>query len=51
MLFFNTGISYVSNTVSWLIDALIIFGVITTGISADAGHEWAAGGRAYVRIE
>jgi len=44
------GVGYVCNTVSWVLSILIAFGVITTGISADEGHRWAAGNRAYRRI-
>jgi len=43
--------AYVLNTISWIADVFIIVGVVTTGLSADAGHEWAAGNRAYRRLE
>ena len=43
--------AYILNVLSWVCDILIIFGVVTTGISADAGHAWAAGNRAYRPIE
>jgi len=38
---------YFMNAVSWIAGVLITAGVITTGISADKGHHWAAGNRAY----
>ncbi|KAF8234030.1 hypothetical protein L208DRAFT_1422779 [Tricholoma matsutake] len=44
------GFGYICNTLSWVLSILIAFGVITTGISADEGHRWAAGNRAYRRI-
>jgi len=43
------GFGYVCNTVSWVLSLLIAFGVITTGISADKGHKWAAGNRPHYR--
>ncbi|EPQ57014.1 hypothetical protein GLOTRDRAFT_110389 [Gloeophyllum trabeum ATCC 11539] len=42
--------AYVLNMVDWLLSIFIVFGVVTTGISADAGHRWAAGNRAYQPI-
>jgi len=41
------GTAYVLNVLSWILGVAIAFGVITTGISADKGHRWAAGNRAY----
>lgn len=41
------GTSYVLNAVDWIFGIFIVFGVVTTGLSADAGHRWAAGNRAY----
>jgi len=38
---------YYMNAISWILGMLIAAGVITTGISADKGHPWAAGNRAY----
>ncbi|KIM76610.1 hypothetical protein PILCRDRAFT_12661 [Piloderma croceum F 1598] len=38
---------YYMNAVSWILGMLIAGGVVTTGISADRGHAWAAGNRAY----
>ena len=46
-----SGVAYILNVLSWVCDILIVFGVVTTGISADAGHAWAAGNRAYRPIE
>ncbi|EJD03309.1 uncharacterized protein FOMMEDRAFT_156694 [Fomitiporia mediterranea MF3/22] len=48
--FARPSTAYILNTLSWVADVLIIFGVVTTGISADAGHAWAAGNRAYRQI-
>lgn len=42
-----TGLAYVSSTLSWVFGTLVTFGVVTTGISAQKGHRWAAGNRAY----
>ncbi|KAJ3517203.1 hypothetical protein NLJ89_g648 [Agrocybe chaxingu] len=44
------GLAYVLHTISWVAAILTTIGVITTGISADVGHQWAAGNRAYQRI-
>ncbi|KAI0355684.1 hypothetical protein OH77DRAFT_1424625 [Trametes cingulata] len=41
------GIAYVLNTLSWVLGILVTAGVVTTGISANKGHRWAAGNRAY----
>ncbi|PAV19019.1 3-beta hydroxysteroid dehydrogenase isomerase family containing [Pyrrhoderma noxium] len=49
--FARPSTAYVLNTLSWIGDILIIFGVVTTGLAADAGHAWAAGNRAYRPIE
>jgi hypothetical protein len=38
---------YYMNTVSWIVGILTAAGVVVTGISADKGHSWAAGNRAY----
>jgi len=38
---------YYMNALSWVAGMFITGGVITTGISADKGHPWAAGNRAY----
>jgi len=39
----STG--YVLNGVSWILAVLVTFGVVLTGVSAKAGHRWAAGNR------
>ncbi|KAK0446887.1 hypothetical protein EV421DRAFT_1931595 [Armillaria borealis] len=44
------GTAYVVNTISWIASILIVIGVVTTGISADQGHRWAAGNRAYRQL-
>lgn len=41
------GAAFVLNTVSWVFGVLTTIGVIITGISANKGHRWAAGNRAY----
>ncbi|CCM05447.1 uncharacterized protein FIBRA_07666 [Fibroporia radiculosa] len=41
------GLAYVLNTLSWVFGILVTVGIITTGISANRGHHWAAGNRAY----
>ncbi|KAF5355538.1 hypothetical protein D9758_006285 [Tetrapyrgos nigripes] len=45
------GFAYASNTFSWIFSVLIAAAVVTTGISAERGHQWAAGNRAYRRID
>ncbi|PCH43444.1 hypothetical protein WOLCODRAFT_103513 [Wolfiporia cocos MD-104 SS10] len=45
------GTAYVLNTLSWVFGTLVTIGIITTGISANKGHRWAAGNRAYRPIE
>jgi branched-subunit amino acid transport protein len=42
-----SGDSFFINLGSWILDVLISIGVATTGLAANAGHAWAAGGRAY----
>ncbi|THH08374.1 hypothetical protein EW145_g2753 [Phellinidium pouzarii] len=49
--FARPSTAYILNTLSWLCDIFVIIGVLTTGLSADAGHAWAAGNRAYRPIE
>ncbi|KAH9859051.1 hypothetical protein C2E23DRAFT_855716 [Lenzites betulinus] len=44
------GWAYILNTLSWVFGILVTFGVVTTGISAQKGHRWAAGNRAYQQI-
>ncbi|KAF8973280.1 hypothetical protein BDZ97DRAFT_675398 [Flammula alnicola] len=44
------GVAYVVHTISWIFSILAALGVILTGISAAAGHRWAAGNRAYQPI-
>ncbi|KAI0062895.1 hypothetical protein BV25DRAFT_1803088 [Artomyces pyxidatus] len=46
---FSTG--YYANAAAWVASVFVMFGVIWTGIAADKGHKWAAGNRAYRRIE
>ncbi|KAF9049738.1 hypothetical protein BJ165DRAFT_943325 [Panaeolus papilionaceus] len=41
------GAAYVIQTVSWITTVLITAGVVIAGLSAEAGHRWAAGNRAY----
>ncbi|KAJ8514461.1 hypothetical protein ONZ45_g8007 [Pleurotus djamor] len=45
------GWGYVINIISWIFAFMTAFGVITTGLSADKGHRWAAGNRAYQPID
>ncbi|KAJ3724479.1 hypothetical protein C8R42DRAFT_695149 [Lentinula raphanica] len=45
------GIGYILNTFGWIFSVLIATGVVLTGIFADRGHKWAAGNRAYRRID
>jgi len=44
------GTGYAFNTFTWIFSVIIAVGVVVTGISADQGHKWAAGNRAYRRI-
>ncbi|RDB16948.1 hypothetical protein Hypma_002617 [Hypsizygus marmoreus] len=41
------GPAYILNILSWISGVLIAGAVVTTGISADKGHRWAAGNRPY----
>jgi len=43
--------AYFLNALSWAFGVMIVFGVIITGVSADKGHRWAAGNRAYQRVD
>jgi hypothetical protein len=45
------GVGYAFNTFAWIFSVLITTGVVITGISADMGQRWAAGNRAYRRID
>ncbi|KAJ3777811.1 hypothetical protein FB446DRAFT_715729 [Lentinula raphanica] len=45
------GIGYIFNTFGWIFSVFIATGVVLTGIFADKGHKWAAGNRAYRRID
>ncbi|KAJ3989106.1 hypothetical protein F5890DRAFT_1401751 [Lentinula detonsa] len=45
------GTGYIFNTFAWIFSVLIAAGVVLTGVSADKGHKWAAGNRAYRRID
>ena len=47
----DVGLAYVLNIVSWILGVLVTAGVVTTGISANRGHRWAAGNRAYRPID
>lgn len=49
--FIVSGTAYVLNTVSWVLALVTGGAVIVTGISAEKGHRWAAGNRAYQPIE
>jgi len=44
------GVAYVLHTISWILSIMVSFSVLFTGVSADAGHGWAAGNRAYYPI-
>ncbi|KDQ27610.1 hypothetical protein PLEOSDRAFT_158512 [Pleurotus ostreatus PC15] len=44
------GWAYIFNVLSWVLGIITTFAVVTTGISADKGHRWAAGNRAYQPI-
>lgn len=41
------GIAYVLHTITWILSIMISLSVLLTGVSADAGHRWAAGNRPY----
>jgi len=45
------GLAYILNVLSWIVGVFIASAVLITGISADKGHRWAAGNRAYHPIE
>ncbi|KAI0070642.1 hypothetical protein K474DRAFT_1667819 [Panus rudis PR-1116 ss-1] len=47
----HPGTAYILNTLSWVLAVLVTVGVTITGISANRGHRWAAGNRAYQPIE
>ncbi|KIM40139.1 hypothetical protein M413DRAFT_446296 [Hebeloma cylindrosporum] len=44
------GTAYILHTLCWISSVLVAFGVLLTGISAGAGHRWAAGNRFYQPI-
>jgi len=44
------GDSYTMNTVSWILAIVAAFTVTATGIAAEQGHAWAAGGYSYSAI-
>jgi len=41
------GLAYIVHTLTWVLGILATIGVVLTGMSAAAGHRWAAGNRAY----
>jgi hypothetical protein len=41
------GTAYVLHTLSWTLSIIVALSVLLTGVSADAGHRWAAGNRSY----
>jgi len=43
----HLSISFWLNTTSWVLDVLLVVGLVTTGIYAEKGHRWAAGRRPY----
>ncbi|KAJ3866589.1 hypothetical protein EV359DRAFT_36321 [Lentinula novae-zelandiae] len=45
------GTGYALSTFTWIFSAVIATGVVVTGVFADKGHKWAAGNRAYRRID
>jgi len=45
------GTAYVLHTLAWIFSIMVATGVVLTGISAQAGHRWAAGNRAYHPIQ
>jgi len=45
-----TALGYIVHTISWVLNIVIALGVITSGLSADSGHGWAAGNNAYQPI-
>ncbi|THV05044.1 hypothetical protein K435DRAFT_816619 [Dendrothele bispora CBS 962.96] len=45
------GIAYGFNTFAWVFSVIVAAAVVITGISAEKGHKWAAGNRAYRRID
>ena len=45
------GLSYALAIVSWIFGIVTAAGVVVTGLSADRGHSWAAGNRAYRPIQ
>jgi len=44
------GIGYVLHIITWTLSIFVSLSVLLTGLSADAGHRWAAGNRAYQTI-
>ena len=45
-----TALGYIIHTISWVLNIVIALGIITSGLSADSGHGWAAGNDAYQPI-
>ncbi|KAF8629665.1 hypothetical protein AX17_005604 [Amanita inopinata Kibby_2008] len=45
------GLAYVLSTLSWVLGVFTTFAVFMTGVFADKGYHWAAGNRAYRRLE
>jgi len=43
----RVGPAYIFNILSWILSFFVGIAVITTGVAADKGHQWAAGRRAY----
>ncbi|KDR75904.1 hypothetical protein GALMADRAFT_226564 [Galerina marginata CBS 339.88] len=45
------GVAYILHTLTWIFSVMVATGVALTGMSAQAGHRWAAGNRAYHPIQ
>ncbi|KAF8906544.1 hypothetical protein CPB84DRAFT_1835062, partial [Gymnopilus junonius] len=45
------GAAFVLHTVAWVLSILASIAVVVVGVSAKAGHRWAAGNRAYQPIQ
>ena len=44
------ALGYIVHTISWVLNVVIVLGLIATGFSADLGHTWAEGPHPYQTI-
>jgi len=44
------ALGYIVHTISWVLNSVIVLGILVTGFSADVGYTWAAGPHPYQTV-